>query len=377
MTKKPTSTTTVICFLLSLFLPLSFLALFSKETFLHLRYEFLSALFIYSLCGFFFFLALKAYERSWVLFVKKLQSTESLQKSLKDSMATFEKECALKFEEKMIDIQKEQKVKESAYLREEQEWKKRELDLANDNKKFELEKLRLEADLRDLRAALQKAYQLAAEKEEHILDLQTEIANVKFELRTVLKLETVPKKETQLFSGELCQNTFSFTKPTQDIGGRSQVVEKPIVKKLDEFLVMASKLAESSQLRGKTSRFFDASIDSYAVEKRRLFAVLEQHQEVPSFVFCRLETKLLYASDALKKMMNISGDVFQKDVFSSALFGKKELLTAVKTVLPFQNKLVSFALNSKNGKMQKLSCHLGACPLPPFSSCVIGILEEL
>ncbi len=370
MSIKPSSTKATICFLLSLFAPLTFLAIFSKETLFHLRFEYFSVLFIFTVCGFFFFLALKAYERAWVELVKKLQSAQTLQKSQKDAMESFEKECASEFEKKIEVLKKEYEQKENAFLLAKKEWIEKEEGLESGKKKFENELTQLSCDAKDLRAALQKAYLLAAEKEEHILQLQTEIANVKFELRTVLKLESAPKKEPQGYSSD-CQNTFSFTSNPQCIGGPPLQVEKPSVKKLDEFLNLASKLAESSQLRGKTSRFFEPSIDSYAVEKRRLFSVLEQQTEVPSFVFCRIETKLLYASDALKKMMNLH------EVFSSGLFGKKELLNAVKSVLPFQNKLVNFGLHAKNGKIEQFSCHLGACPLPPFSSCVIGILEKL
>jgi hypothetical protein len=121
--------------------------------------------------------------------------------------------------------------------------------------------------------------------------------------------------------------------------------------------------------------FLDLSLDTLAIEKRRLIDVLKAEADLPSFIINCQDAKLIFVSTAVKTATGIAPERFQKDFFSLVGPSKEHIKNALTLLKPSEKTKISIQLKIGPHEERQVVLFLGVCPLPPFSRSAIGILQ--
>ncbi len=227
--------------------------------------------------------------------------------------------------------------------------------------------------LSNLQTKLQDKERLIEHSDHHIMQLKQELANTKFELDTVLKLELKSEKKELLPSLFQPKSNSITLPPLQTV---------PITPSSDQELVVLLEKTKELSATSKTPHqqlelphFLDLSIDSLALEKRRLFDMIDQESELPAFVMNCQDAKMLFVSHAIKTKTGIPLDRFQKDFFSLVGHSKEHIKNALTLLKPSERTKIPIQLQVRPGEEIRAILALGVCPAPPFSRSAIGVIE--
>jgi len=305
---------------------------------------------------------------------------------------------------KQIDIQKEHIESlqvENVHLNEQLNNSLQEADSAKKHSAFQhqqlLDEVQSERDkaAKDYAESINQKNNCLDEQQEVIRKLQQELANTKFELETLLKLEikqesdintkkiippsslTSPALEKQAV---LPPSLYTPAKPSLNVTAKKEA--KTVMQLNDQKLVYLldktkelSKTGHSAREQLELPTFLDLSLDTLAIEKRRLIDVLKAESDLPSFIINCQDAKLIFVSPGIKAVTGIAPDRFQKDFFNIVGHSKEHIRNALALLKPSEKTKIPIQLKTGPHEEHSIVLSLGVCPLLPFSRSAIGILE--
>jgi PAS domain-containing protein len=280
-----------------------------------------------------------------------------------------------------------------------QEWFHKETEYRSYKTELEKQISQQENQLREFQQAFQEQKGLLQKKQERISFLENKIRDLTYEIRTLLQLEEItPSPHPREVANQrhshaptahpknaIPSNTSSsdveerlFPKPTFP---SSPVVEQQEVRTqydayvlLQKCLHVAQNLTGALHLGGNSSRFRDLSLDSYAIDLRRLFDSFRNETASVIILYSQTERRLLFANDLVRSYLGWSPERFVKDFGQIVQGGKPEWEAATATLTANREAHLRLVMRSKNGQDMLIHSCIGIVPSGAFQGLIIGIL---
>lgn len=219
-----------------------------------------------------------------------------------------------------------------------------------------------------------------SEKED---ELNQRLYNTQFELETLLKVESLPKRASPSPYSQKSSTGASFPIPPslnilEKAAPKQLVMDPSDDVALSELLEKSKQLSKNSHPQSKQLEiptFLDLSVDSLAIEKRRLFDMIEQLPHLPTLVINCHDAKVLFVSRSLEKKLNVQFGGSFKGAFPFSKNSEERIKTALALLKPSEKVRIPIHLASGSSKEIQAILVIGVCPLPPFSRCAIGFIE--
>lgn len=234
----------------------------------------------------------------------------------------------------------------------------------------------------DLRGTMEK-------KQQQIVKLESSVRDLTYEVKTLLQLSDIDLPAKDPVSASVphnlpieespiprppygLDNTKSHKEPLS-IKDRQLHSHQEASFQLKRCIDIAQKLTGASHF-GISSRFRDLSIDSYALEQRRLFDSLHSENSSLVLVYSQKDDKLLFVNNHSKNLLGWSPEKFIQDfpdLIQTSLGDWKKALSSLSTTPETQIRLL---IKTRSGQEQPIQCHLGVIPTGIFKNHVIGVL---
>ena len=250
------------------------------------------------------------------------------------------------------------------------------------------------------------------DKNQRITDLEVTIADLNYELKTLLQVsdfgvdilptpsikETniIHEKETPLQKEKIFTDVDHFPPPYPPEDAQAHApqiqqqhtpiasgyvsVEKPLIKVTEEVskqlkrcLEIAQKMTGSTNF-GSQSRFRELAMENSALEERRLFDGLANEQNGVIMVYSLKDEKPLFISPEIKELSGWTHEKFLQE-FGHIIQGSSEDWS--KALLQLNNRpevSLKLSLKNRNGADQHVGCVMSLIPSGIFKHYVVSIL---
>ncbi len=143
---------------------------------------------------------------------------------------------------------------------------------------------------------------------------------------------------------------------------------------LERCLEKAEALSGLDHLSSTPERFRELSLETYAIDLRRLFDTLRQETGALVVLYSCTERRLLFANDAVRSLFAWSPDRFIKDFFSLIRGGKGQWEDAMENLIEGQSTALRLVLQCKGGEEKLIRSTWGVISAGAFQSLRVGIL---
>lgn len=245
-----------------------------------------------------------------------------------------------------------------------------------------------DAQIEEYQQTIYEQRSLLEKKQHQISKLENKARDLTYEVKTLLQLGEMGAETASTTSGEE-----KGAHPLIDVFNRDEDQEvegllenlassadKQVLTpydasvQLNRCIEIASNLAGANHLASEGSRFLDLSIDSYAIDLRRLLDRFRTENTSIILLYSKKERRLLFSNEQLKELVGWGVEKFCKDFFSLIQEGSKDWNQAVEELEPLQEKAVRLLMKTKAGENILVHCRLGLIPSGVFQDHVIAVL---
>ncbi len=214
-------------------------------------------------------------------------------------------------------------------------------------------------------------------KQRYVGKLEGKVRDLMYEIRSLLQLEESPLSPTSPPLVELSDhesNSEEYYLPPTEKGPYDLSL---LLSRYRERAEKFTGVDHLGYMGGKSPRFLDMSLDSYAIDLRRLFDTFRDETSGILFVYSQLEEKLLFVNNYIKTILGWSPEKFIKEFPELVETGHAELENALTQIHTIKESELSLTLRSKAGDNIPFHCFIGAIASGPFVNHVIGILSPI
>ncbi len=208
-----------------------------------------------------------------------------------------------------------------------------------------------EALIEEYRKTLAEQRAIIGKKQGYIAQLEKKVGDLVQEIRSLLQLgETVPG----------CGKPYDLS------------------LQLQRYIAKVENITGIHHLGyrdGHSPRFLDLSMESYAVDKRRLFDSFRDENSGIVLIFSPQEQRFLFVNEQVKRVLGWSPEKFMNAFPELVSSGYSDWKKATESVEGTREQKAKVVIQSKTGKNQKFTCLLGSISKGPFADHVIGILS--
>lgn len=222
------------------------------------------------------------------------------------------------------------------------------------------------------------------EKKQHYVSrLESKVRDLMYEIRSLLQLEEHTLPPSSAPPVEISDQSVNEKEFDQYyIPSRKERAATPfdLSHALGRYLETAEKFTgvdHLGYLGGKSPRFLDVSVDTYAIDLRRFFDTLREENSHVLFVYSQMEQKLLFVNNHVRTVLGWNPDKFIKDFPQLVEDGFNQLQEAMGRINSVKESQLRLAIRCKTGQDQLFHCFLGAISHGPFLNHVIGILSPV
>lgn len=216
----------------------------------------------------------------------------------------------------------------------------------------------------DLRDALQAKHHVT-------MQLESKVRDLSYEIKTILKIAEGPQEVIQEALPIYSQNEEVMTAYEQENGQ---------IQTFEEALMLLKRSVDSVQrMPGpphltKSQHFKNLPFENYALDLRRLFDHFQNETEGVLFVYSQKEEKILFVTNPIEKLIEISPEKFQK-TFQERIQQEKEEWQRAISQLSFKNESkITLSFKNRQGKEVSLTCLLSMIPTGIFRHTILGVL---
>lgn len=226
-------------------------------------------------------------------------------------------------------------------------------------------------------------------KQQHIVTLEGEIQDLKYELKTLVDLSDPiddEGSEVELAPPPLMPMP-KFAEPILRLNKTSEPLELGLAvpsrtteeaqQQLKRCIDIAQKLTGARHLAGDSSRFRDLSADGYALDLRRLCDSLASEQSGTIVLYSQRDNKVLFVNNQVRGMLGWSPDKFLQNFANLFTDGLKEWKSATQKAAANGRHETVLAVKARSSEAYKVRCLLGAIPTGIFKTHIVGILYPL
>ena len=238
-----------------------------------------------------------------------------------------------------------------------------------------------ESSLKASDETVQNFHQTLEKKDKYISELENIIADLRYEIKTLLNISVQPKNEIKrsVATPQPKEKPVALQKDLFiDLSLSPSATDKEAVQQLQRCIELAQKLTGVSPFEN-SSRFRDLGVaGGFALDQRRLFDSLSSETSGIVFVYSKKENKILFSNNQSRTLLGWGADKFTHDFIAlmtnpaeswkKAVYSLSPLKTLIRTELQFKRK---------EGGELSLNCHLGLIPTGIFKGDIVGVMHPL
>ena len=243
--------------------------------------------------------------------------------------------------------------------------------------------------LKDYQQTIREQRSIIDQKQQYISKLEIKIQDLTYEVKTLLQLGDLnphhTADRTEPLSGKHPVLDV-FQQPQHETQIEEMVSTLPVSSdktisthydaavQLQKCVDIAKKLTGASHLATESSRFLDLSLDSHAIDLRRLFDNFRNEHTCTIMLYTQKDERMLFVNNQVKGLLGWSTDKFMKDFSQLIEPTLAEWKHALKQIQDKNEIQVQLLAKNKNGEEIPLHCYLGKIPSGAFENHIIGVL---
>lgn len=242
--------------------------------------------------------------------------------------------------------------------------------------------------LQDYQQTIVEQRAIIDKKQQYVAKLEAKVQDLQYEVKTLLQLGElgVQSVEGSRAEGHPALDAFPQGQAlNSDIEEAVQALPASSDRRvcthydaavqLQKSVEVAKSLTGASHLSsGEGSRFRDLSMDSYAIDLRRLFDSLRSETSATILLYSQKDGKLLFVNNQIKGLVGWTPETFVKDFPQLIQSSFAEWRHAVSRLADQPEVQVQLVTRSRSGTEVPLHCYLGIIPDGAFSGHVIGVV---
>ncbi len=201
-------------------------------------------------------------------------------------------------------------------------------------------------------------------RDEKIAQLEGKVHDLTYEIRTLLKLETAPPQELEAVSFE------DETWVEEALGSSSGEVES----QYDAYILLqrciqkAQGIGAAHASRGQMSLFQKLPLESYALDKRRLFDAFRMETSAVVFLYSTSDRRPLFVNNVVQAYCGLEPEHFLREFSKLARTQDQKWEEAMANLEANREVVIALGMGSAT-----LHCCMGLVPSGPFEGLVIGV----
>lgn len=231
-----------------------------------------------------------------------------------------------------------------------------------------------EALLSDYHHTITEQRMVIEKKQRYIGKLESKVHDLMYEIKSLLQLEESPAVSLPVLleAPALLETSTALPFPSQPTSYDLSLV-------LQNYVEMAERFTGAAHLGyrdGKSPRFLDPSLDSYAIDLRHLFDFLQSESVGIVFVYALSAGKMLFVNNLAKTLLGFSPDKVAQEFASLILEGGDTFKQTLFSLPARQEGETRLVLRHKQGEVVPFQCLLRIVTKGPFSHHAIGLLTK-
>lgn len=263
---------------------------------------------------------------------------------------------------------------------------RQELDSKEDSSSGAREELeRKDALIKEYQQTITEQRSIIEKKHHYISKLELSIKDLKYEIKTLLQLGDMNQAGDAAAASHPVIDVFkendSSQSDVEDLyqempNSSDQTVRSPYdaTVQLHRYVEIAKTITGARHLVGGESRFSDLSVDSYAIDLRRLYESFRSESGCMLMLYSLHESRLLFVNDQVKGLLGWSSDKFVKEFSSLVQQGLAEWKHALQLVQSEDEAQVRLIFKDKDSQDCMMHCSLARVPSGVFADHVIAVL---
>jgi len=240
-------------------------------------------------------------------------------------------------------------------------------EVARQNEDFKKEIEQKESLLNEYQKTIAEQRTILGKRQLQISKLEAKVRDLMQEIRGLLQLDM--KSSGLDVSEQAMLDAFLSVSPSLTPYDLSVQLHRSIEK--TEGIMGVDHLG---YVGGKSPRFLDLSLESYTVDKRRLFECFKDETVGIIFIYSPAEKKFLFVNQLTKTLLGLSSEKFIKDFPHLVVQGYHEWETALIKAKSQKECFSRLAILDKAGQTKAFECHMGKISKGPFIHHILGIL---
>lgn len=216
---------------------------------------------------------------------------------------------------------------------------------------------------------------LLQKKQEIIVELETKIADLNYEVKTLIQLSALEYEE-KVPAIEKPTPSVSQQAPIHIISEEQEQVASPEEASLllKRCVDIAQKLSGTSHFMNSSSRFRDLHMDSYALDLRRLYDSLRSEIHGTVLIYSQKENKVLFVNDQTQYLLGWTPDQMLQQFPHIVEENNQEWQKGISSLVSQPETKISLQIKARSGNKIPLFCHLRSIPTGVFRSHLLGVL---
>lgn len=226
-----------------------------------------------------------------------------------------------------------------------------------------------EAVIAEYQKTMAEQRMIIEKKQRYIAKLEGKVRDLMYEIRSLLHLEELPAEGGEGAEQSVIDDYLPAT---------TQTTPYDFSVQLQRYVEKAENLTGADHLGyvgGKSPRFLDMSLDSYAIDRRRLFDSFRDETAGILFIYSLFEKKFLFVNQLVKTLMGWSTEKFMKEFPHLVTKGYPEWVEALSKIKGMRESQCRLLILTKEGRQKQFECYMGIVSKGPFSNHVIGLLK--
>jgi hypothetical protein len=249
-----------------------------------------------------------------------------------------------------------------------------ELDRAKQMARHQLEQQ--QNHIRHLQEALADQKALNEKKQNQMMQLETKVGDLTYEIKTLLKfaeghneptiVNVSPEQQAPIpYPESSVEPIYYLDNPVQSAQEASQQLKK--------CLEIAQKIKGSQRFGSQIYSFLDSPADNFSLDLRRLCDRLRGEVQSVILLYAPKDNHLLFASNQVKILSGWSPDKFAQTFFD-ILLDDKEWKQGINNLSMLSESQIKIKLKTKSGGILSAAGVLGMIPTGIFRNHIIAVL---
>lgn len=225
--------------------------------------------------------------------------------------------------------------------------------------------------LSEYQKTISEQRKIIEKKQSYISQLETKVRDLMYEIRNLLQLDSSSKDGLNI-NEQAMIDSFLLPAPLPHTPYDFSLQLHKYIEKAENL----TGVDHLSYAKGKSPRFLDLTLESYAIDRRRLFECFKDETAGILFIYSPVDKNFLFVSSLVKSLTGWGPEKFMKEFPRLAVKGYFDWEEALLKTKMFKESATKLVIMDKAGHPKPFECYMGMISKGPFSQHVFGILTN-